>query len=478
MAARSLLPGLQSVMQNENKNPLRFWLGLTVGAAVGAGLYQAARYVQRVFSQPAFVSRAIFRSLGSMEKLEEAAYQIARDNLLAGIETRWLEDGSAKKVLVAGVRNFREPWARDFGFASHGLLALGEYQAVRECLEVFFHFQKANGQFPVKIHSTSIPNRYLHSLFRREQPIQDPLRPKYFSGHKTYSLDGNALLVIAALHYMRVTGDQDFVETHWRSIVKATRWLEGFALSRDGLLHQGAFSDWADSINRQGRVLYTNVLYWKALHDLAEASQQHGSPEEHRYFTAREAALSQAIEAYFWREDLGYYVTNTHFHNLSSGGNLMAIAWGLAGPGRAGRILDVMDEFGMAEPVPTRPVHRPYPTRFIALENRLGGIPHYHTEAAWLWLGAWHVVAAASTDRLEDARQLLDRMAAVIFEDGEVHEVYGTDGRFLSSIWYTSEAPLTWSAGMFVYAYRFLKDCLKGEESPLVAAAREGPQSS
>jgi len=137
---------------------------------------------------------------------------------------------------------------------------------------------------------------------------------------------------------------------------------------------------------------------------------------------------------------------------LSSSGNLLAIAWGLTTPEQAHARLDAMNHFQMANPVPTRVVHRAYPRKYIALENRLGGIPHYHTSAAWLWLGAWHVIALARLKRLAEAEMLLFRIAEVIVADGAVHEVYGPDGRYLSTFWYTSEAPLTWSAGMVVYA--------------------------
>jgi hypothetical protein len=44
-------------------------------------------------------------------------------------------------------------------------------------------------------------------------------------------------------------------------------------------------------------------------------------------------------------------------------------------------------------------------------------------------------------------------MSHVIVRDGVVHEVYGANGRFLSTRWYTSEAPLTWSASLFIYAH-------------------------
>ncbi len=357
-------------------------------------------------------------------------------------------------MLCAGVRNFREPWARDFGFASFGLAELGDIQTIKECLEVFLITQQPSGQFPVKVHSTNFIDRYLHSLFNRQQPIDAPIKPKYITAHNTISLDGNALLVIAALNYAKRFEDVAFVKTHWPALKQAIIWLEDHALEDDGLLHQGAFADWADSIARSGRVLYPNVLYWKALVDLADTAQSLGDGEAEAYFSMQAKHLKDAINDHFWRDDLGYYITSQVFDILSSSGNLLAVAWGLTTPEQAHSILDKMREFSMANPVPTQVTHRSYPNKFIAIENRLGGIGNYHTSAAWLWLGAWHVIALSRMKRLDEAESLLYRISNAIVRDRAVHEVYAPDGRPLSTFWYTSEAPLTWSAGMVVYAHQ------------------------
>jgi GH15 family glucan-1,4-alpha-glucosidase len=433
-------------------------LGVLAGLLGAIAFFRLLDVFLAMLKQPRLLSRAVVRALGSDERLEDLACSIAADNLRDGIEKRILPGGGEKLVLVAGVRNFREPWARDFGFASYGLLALGEHEAVRQGLEVFLEFQKPDGQFPIKIHSTTVPHRYLHSLFRREQPTTAPIRPKYFSGHQTISLDGNALLLIAALKYVEVNRDEAFLREHWSVLKSGLQWLERHAMRPDGLLFQGPFSDWADSINRQGRVLYTNVLYWKAAAELSAAALRYGMTEDHTAFSRLALRLGESINAHFWRDDLGYFVTSSEFDNLSSSGNLMAIAWGLTSSRQAESILSAMQAFGMAEPVPTKPVHKPYPWRYVAVENRMGGIPHYHTSAAWLWLGAWHVIALARVGWLDDAKTVLDRMAEVIVRDGQVHEVYGTDGHYLSNLLYTSEAPLTWSAGMFVYAYHTYRE--------------------
>jgi hypothetical protein len=229
------------------------------------------------------------------------------------------------------------------------------------------------------------------------------------------------------------------------------------------LLQQGSFADWADSIARRGRILYTNVLYWKALADMVEASTVYGAAEDPAYFGQKSRQIRKAICDHCWRADLGYFVTHQALDNLSSGGNLLAVAWGLTSPEQAHAVLDAMHTFDLANPVPTRASHRPYPKKLIALENRLAGIPYYHTDAAWLWLGAWHVIALTRTGRIEEAQELARRITEVIVRDKEVHEVYALDGQYVSSLWYTSEAPLTWSAGMVVYAFHVLGEHLRGD---------------
>jgi hypothetical protein len=41
--------------------------------------------------------------------------------------------------------------------------------------------------------------------------------------------------------------------------------------------------------------------------------------------------------------------------------------------------------------------------------------------------------------------------------------VYGPAGKPLSSFWYKSESPLSWNAGMVVYAYYVLEQSMQTE---------------
>jgi glycogen debranching enzyme len=229
---------------------LIIWVLSVLLGTVGYFFWRIGSYGRRLWRQPLLMSLPLPALAEDDEVLEARAVLIASTNLRGGIEKRLLLDGREKFVLCAGRRNFREPWARDLSFASFGLIELDEWQAARESLEVFLINQKPTGQFPVKIHSTTIMDRYLHSLFSREQPIHAPLKPKYVTAHKTISLDGNALLVIAILNYTLRSGDHDFARRHWLPLKQALSWVEGHALEEDGFLHQSVFADWADSFGR------------------------------------------------------------------------------------------------------------------------------------------------------------------------------------------------------------------------------------
>jgi len=435
-------------------SPHGFWSGALFGTVTGMASLLTFQYLFGILRRPRLISKAILLGEEEFANEEALAIFIATESLRSGIQTRRLTSHTSKEILHAGYRNFSESWARDFGFAAFGLLMLKQYNPVKETLEAFLWHQTPEGQLPVKLHSMNVVTRFLHSFFGREQSTEMLLKPKYLSGHGAPSLDGQALLVIAALAYSQETGNISFLEHHWAELGSAMNWLETYrrGAEEDPLLHQGAFADWADSVARRGRVLYTNVVYWKALSEMAVAATRLNLQQEAvHYYVKAEKAL-RAINRHFWRDDLGYFVTSDELPQLSSDGNLLAIAWGLANRSQAESILKVMEEARMAEPVPTRVTYPSYPKQLIALENLLGGMANYHTDASWLWIGAWHVIALVKIGHIEQAQKLVSRFLNVIVNDRQVNEVHAPDGKPLSSMWYTPEAPLTWNAGMIIYA--------------------------
>jgi GH15 family glucan-1,4-alpha-glucosidase len=210
-------------------------------------------------------------------------------------------------------------------------------------------------------------------------------------------------------------------------------------------------------VARKGIVLYTNIVYWKALQEIANLAEDLDHQNDAKFYLQIAEALENDIRDYLWRPKLGYYATSLSMDNLSSAGNLLAIAWGFTNEREANSILDHIQAFNMANPVPTQAAYPAYQRSDISIENRLGGIPNYHTDGAWLWIGAWHMIALCKAGRIEEAQNVLSKAAEIIVRDQQIHEVYGPDGRPMSSLFYTSEAPLTWNAGMIIYAFHVIE---------------------
>lgn len=445
-----------------------FWSGALFGMFTGMASLLSFQYLSGILREPRLISKAVFSKEEQFENKETLAMFIAAQNLRSGVQTRFLTRGLSKKILHAGYRNFRESWARDFGFATYGMIAVEQFEIVKETLEAFFWYQKVEGQLPVKLHSMNLLTRFLHSRLGREQSTERTLRPKYISAHGAPSLDGQALLIIAALHYANEAEDADFLKAYWDRLTLAMQWLQGNQKGSDGiLLSQQAYADWADSVARRGCVLYTNVIYWKALSDMARTAASLDRNDDAVLYISEAESISRAINERLWDSSLGYFTTSESLKELSSAGNLLAITWGLATVEQTASILKVMKEAQMSEPVPTRVAHPTYPLKLISIENRLGGLANYHTDASWLWIGAWHVIALTKHGDMEQAQEVMERIVNVIVRDRQVNEVHGPDGKPLSSFWYRSEAPLTWNAGMVLFAYQIFEKQLQAEINSL-----------
>ena len=148
-----------------------FWSGTLFGMIMGMISLLSYQYLSRILREPRLTSRSLFSEDGEFEK-EALAMFIAAENLRSGIHSRFLAQGLSKRILHAGYRNFRESWARDFGFATYGMMAVEEFEAVRNTLDAFLWHQTTDGQLPVKLHSMNTITRFMHSWLGREQPTQ------------------------------------------------------------------------------------------------------------------------------------------------------------------------------------------------------------------------------------------------------------------------------------------------------------------
>lgn len=348
--------------------------------------------------------------------------------------------------ILAGKDHFSDLWARDFCFAGLGALALGDHHAVQRGIETLIAFMKDDGQIPLRVGQKHFLLKYMgfHAKVPQARYIDD-------KGHSV-AVDNNSLFVILAERYISQTGNLDFLHRHYQSIKRAMMWNFTQDSDYDLLMEEGYFAGWADSLKKEGKVLYTNVLHCQAVHAFSRLCKQVSSEDE-SHFNQVARDISDRIQTTFWN---GTYfidwVTASHRQeSFSSEGNVLAIIFGVATQDQSRKIQNYMTESRLTDGFSTTTRHPKYATRHIYWPFLLINMGDYHNGMEWLWVGCADVVAKWRSGLHPEALEHLTKISHKIIEHGGVFEVYA-NGAPVRRLFYKSEEWFAWSSGMFVWA--------------------------
>ncbi len=342
--------------------------------------------------------------------------------------------------IVAGKHQFDAYWARDSFFAAYGSLGLGDFVIVKRQLKYFLKKSK----------NLHIPRRVMH----RHTWLRDVVRIKFFGNLFTYkSRDQNSLYIICFNEYVKKSRDIKFLKKNYSRIKKVLDKDFKFDIDRNLLLEQGFYADWADSIRKRGEILYTNVCHYAALNALAELATTLNKWNDRQHYEFLAGKVKEKLNTFFWNGK--YYADSLGKGGdiFSSGANMLAIIWGIADRKKSLKIIDFvkknkLESFTLATNYPE------YHFWQISPLARIVGIPDYHNGLRWLWLGCADVLAKLKLGMKKDAKNLLGKIADKIIEYNDIYEVYEQNGKPVNRLFYKSEVPFAWSAGLFVYAVR------------------------
>ncbi len=363
----------------------------------------------------------------------------AEDSLLANVVPLGERFG-----VTAGVNQFRSLWTRDFCFAARGLLRVGRADVVADHLQLLLDHRRADGLLPRTLDSSDAKLRVAWASARRYLPflpapaLTAALVPEYLDQHAQETVDGAALSVLAAdaLRSERPTWWSERLGAFDEALDHTRR------RARSGLVVQPPFSDWQDSVKRQGVTFYTNLLVWAA--EVALAGEE---GQELR-------ALRGRIEDAFRRPGDVLYRSLAGREFVSLDGNLLAIELGFLPPEgeRAQEVWAalVRSPFWTRDGVPGFNTFPSYPVSWRNPGVILAGLGHYHDRIRWSWLTALAAKVAVRMNDLARAREALEHLASCAERDGAIAEIYTARPPHLpwSSLTYRSEAPFAWGSGI------------------------------
>ncbi len=364
------------------------------------------------------------------------------------IAKRDLSDCVTELGFIAGTHHFVDIWARDCLFATFGANVSGLRGITKMTIDTLLSAQRPDGLVPFLIRRSKLTiGKYFGTHAYYESP-----HAQYRSSQSGGIVpDGGLLVIIAAREYAEVSQDTKTLRA-WYPKLSASVSYYGKTFGT-GLISEWFQCEWSDAVLKTGKTLYTNVLYWKALKDMAWIAKRLGDAAASRALDRRQREVGEKIRQELWT---GAYFADwkrVFRHDyISSHANMLAIVFGLADRKQSASILAAVETYcGNSWTLETNWPRYPYWR--IPLINYLTGTADYHNRGClWMQPGILYAVALWKTGKRHAAKQVLSGIARKIVEYDRVFEVYEKTGKPVARLLYRSEGPFAWSAGLFLWA--------------------------
>ena len=262
-------------------------------------------------------------------------------------------------------------------------------------------------------------------------------------------------------------------------------------------------ANWMDIFPVRGKVLYDNVLYFKALSCAADLAGESGDADRvkkfkilaekckagteytlwvdgshdslqerldylkneiknSRHLEDEYIMLSQNSAHLIWRPYFLPYRTFRYYGNwFDTLGNSLAILFDVADASQSKKILEYAGQVGISDPYPAKAIYPPvYPGdvdwRKYFLVGNLNLPDHYHNGGIWPFVGGFYISALVKAGMNDKAEELIEALAGANKKgrilDWEFNEwMHGKTGNPMG------KEKQAWSAAMYVYAYNCVK---------------------
>jgi glycogen debranching enzyme len=280
-----------------------------------AGSVQGRADAKAVYDRLLSSAQSLFeRNVGYYERLQNETASVHTPDERLNTAFAWAKVGVDKGVatnpllgtgLVAGFRTSGESerpgfawfFGRDALWTSLAINSYGDFQTTRAALEFLKKFQRADGKIPHEISQSA-------SLL--------PWFTDY--PYPWASADATPLYVIAHADYYRASGDREFLNQNWESIVKAYRFTEATDTDSNGLVENTKFGHgWVEggALYPAHEEIYMQGLWVEASRAIAELADAAGDAELAKRARANAERTRAATEQVYWLPARGFYAFAT-----------------------------------------------------------------------------------------------------------------------------------------------------------------------
>lgn len=263
-----------------------------------------------------------------------------------------------KNGIFAGSRHFKDYWSWDSYYAGLGSLAIGDHDIVKKNLSLNLDCMRPDGQLPLRVGATTFG--IIMAYFGIVQKNKKPVYCIDKSRHPPVTQ--NSLFLVAAHEYIRETKDIAFLKENLQKFEKIVLWNFSNDIDNDLLIEEKRYCNWADSIKKEGKVLYTNVCHCYSLKCLSALFRIAGDRKKELIYSDLHKKIKAKINELFWTGEhyLDWINEGKQYNYFSTDGNMLAVLWDIADKVRSKHIEEASKIFDINE-TPSACVHPPYP---------------------------------------------------------------------------------------------------------------------
>ena len=377
-----------------------------------------------------------------MKRSEDALIRQARK-----IASQEIRSCITRQGILAGAHHFVDFWARDSLFAVFGANRIGLGEASRNTINTFLSYKLWDGRIPFLIRRSRLtPGKYFGHNSYHETPV-----PQFRSSQSGgFVPDGGLMTIIAARDYLERCGKKTLAREWYPYLKSAISWYIG--TFGNGLIREWFQCEWADAVMKRGSTLYTNILYWKALQDMAWISGAARNAKDASTYRSYRDTIAGLVRKELWNGTYFADWKSLFRHDyFASHPNMLAIAFGFSTKEESRSILMYarkvcVDGWAVETNYPRYPFWR------IPLVNYVTGTHDYHNRGClWLQPALTYILALYRFGDKKQAKERLASLAQKIVLDGGIYEVYEKNGSPVRRLLYRAEYPFAWSSGLFLW---------------------------
>jgi len=298
-------------------------------------------------------------------------------------------------LMPAGERNenfYAQIWARDAAHAAASYCSEAYPDAVKDSLETIFRHQLSNGALPYRVEKEFGLVRLIPGLWRLASPLFRLIegkkrleRPLYEGESSNGGEDTVPAVILAAGTYLRTSHGNKYAREYFRHLIDAVHFFETKVDPSDGLAVMTRFSpDWAESIQRKGKLGYVNIIWVESLYVMNQIALEIGEDALATEYASKYERSKRSLLEKIYNSKEHYFRAKVGEDRIDTPASLLGALF----------FLDT-DEAVAVEKTLRQKVRGPigyhnfepkYQTKEISLVTRFFGVKSYHNDFVWPWV--------------------------------------------------------------------------------------------